>query len=99
MSTSAANLKAPQQVRVLKKRTLWRDAMRSFLKNRLATAGLIVILIFVFMAVFADLISPAPYYKSVLSDNLQGPAPHTGWEPIWLGAICSAALSPARAPR
>jgi oligopeptide transport system permease protein len=74
MSTSAANLKAPQQARVLKKRTLWRDAMRSFLKNRLATAGLIVILIFVFMAVFADLISPAPYYKSVLSDNLQGPS-------------------------
>jgi oligopeptide transport system permease protein len=51
-----------------------RDAMRSFFKNRLATAGLVVILIFIFMAIFADLIAPTPYYKGVLSESLQFPS-------------------------
>jgi ABC-type dipeptide/oligopeptide/nickel transport system permease subunit len=48
--------------------------MRSFFKNRLATAGLVVILIFIFMAIFADLIAPTPYYKGVLSESLQFPS-------------------------
>ncbi|MBE0698132.1 MAG: ABC transporter permease [Anaerolineaceae bacterium] len=56
------------------KRSLWRDAMRSFLKNRLAIFGLVVIVFFIFLAVFADLIAPTPYYKSVLSDNLKPPS-------------------------
>ena len=71
MTTTEASL---NPVRPLKKRTLMRDAMRSFFKNRLATAGLVVILIFVFMAIFADLIAPTPYYKSVLSESLQFPS-------------------------
>ena len=56
------------------KRTLWRDAARSFLKNRLATAGLVVVAIFIIMAVFADVLAPTPYYRSVLNDNLQYPS-------------------------
>lgn len=71
---SAATLSANPQKPVLRKRTLWRDAWRSFFKNRLATAGLVIVLVFIFMAVFADIISPAPYYKSVLSDNLKFPS-------------------------
>ncbi len=71
MTTTEASLNPVQQ---LKKRTLLRDAMRSFFKNRLATAGLVVILIFIFMAIFADLIAPTPYYKSVLSESLQFPS-------------------------
>lgn len=74
MSTQAAKLQPGSSPQVLKKRTLWRDALRSFLKNRLATAGLVVILVFIFMAVFADLISPEPYYKSVLADTNQSPS-------------------------
>jgi len=74
MSVNAAKLTNGPKDPALKKRTLWRDAMRSFLKNRLATAGLVIILVFIFMAVFADLIAPAPYYKSVLSDNLKPPS-------------------------
>lgn len=57
-----------------KKRTLWRDAMRSFFKNRLAVAGLVVVIIFFFMAIFADVIAPTPYYRSVLSENLEFPS-------------------------
>ncbi len=71
MSTTTAEL---SQVQVLKKRTLWRDAMHSFFKNRLATGGLIVILIFIFMAIFADFIAPEPYYRLVLTDNQQFPS-------------------------
>lgn len=62
------------QEQILQKRTLWRDAMRSFFKNRLAVSGLVVVAIFIFMAIFADIIAPAPYYKSVLSDNLRWPS-------------------------
>lgn len=58
-----------------KKRTLWRDAMHSFRKNRLAVFGLGVVLLFIILAVFADFLAPAPYYKSVLSENLKFPSP------------------------
>ncbi len=63
-----------------KKRTLWRDAMRSFFKNKLAVFGLAVVVLFIFMAIFADLIAPAPYYRSVLSDSLEFPSGK-----YWLG--------------
>lgn len=42
-------------------RTLWQDAVRRFLRNRLAVLGLCIVGTFVFMAVFADLIAPYPY--------------------------------------
>ena len=71
---SAATLSTNSKPKVIRKRTLWRDAWRSFFKNRLATAGLVIVLVFVFMAIFADLISPTPYYKSVLSENLKFPS-------------------------
>lgn len=60
--------------RIPQKRTLWRDAVRSFLKNRLATAGLVLVAIFILCAVFADVLAPTPYYRSVLSENLQFPS-------------------------
>lgn len=48
-------------------RTLWRDAARRFRRNRLAMFGLVVILAFVFVAVFADVIAPFPYDKADFS--------------------------------
>jgi len=60
--------------RIPQKRTLWRDAARSFFKNRLATAGLVMVIIFIIMAVFADVLAPQPYYHSVLSENLKPPS-------------------------
>ncbi len=61
-------LAAPQQ------RTLWRDATRSFSRNRLAMTGLVVVGVFIACAVFANFIAPQPYYKSNLVENLQGPS-------------------------
>jgi oligopeptide transport system permease protein len=63
-----------EQTLSTKKRTLWRDAMRSFFKNKLAVFGLVVVGIFIFLALFADFIAPEPYYKSVLSQNLKFPS-------------------------
>jgi ABC-type dipeptide/oligopeptide/nickel transport system permease subunit len=54
--------------------SLWRDASRRFFKNRLAVAALIVMLLLIFTAVFADLIAPAPYDFSVIGDALQFPS-------------------------
>ena len=55
-------------------RTLVQDATRSFLKNRLATIGLIIVGIFIIMAVFADILAPFSFYHSDLAANLQFPS-------------------------
>ena len=66
------------------KRTLRQDAIRSFRKNHLAVAGLIIVVIFIIMAVFADVLAPYPYYKADLGASLQFPsAAHPfGTDPI-----------------
>jgi ABC-type dipeptide/oligopeptide/nickel transport system permease subunit len=64
----------PLPVRLPQKRTLWRDAGRSFFKNRLAVFGLAVVVLFILCAVFADVLAPTPYDRSVLSENLQPPS-------------------------
>ena len=46
-----------------KQRTLLGDARRRFLRNRLAVFGLMIVSVLLFMAVFADVISPHPYTK------------------------------------
>jgi len=55
-------------------RTLWQDARRSFSKNRLAIIGLVVVVIFMVMAVFANILAPFSYYHSDLAANLQFPS-------------------------
>ena len=52
-NTRPASLNEP-----LVQRSLWQDALRRFLRNRLATFGLIVILLFLFLAIFADFVAP-----------------------------------------
>jgi oligopeptide transport system permease protein len=63
-----------------KDRTVWQDARRRFLRNRLATAGLCVVALFIIFAVFADVLAPEPYDRSVLSETLQFPSARH-----WLG--------------
>lgn len=48
-------------------RSLWGSAVRRFRRNRLAMLGLVIILTLVFLAVFADVISPYPYDKADFS--------------------------------
>lgn len=46
---------------IQKHRTLWRDAMRRFMRNRLAVFGIVVVVFFLFLAIFADVIAPYAY--------------------------------------
>jgi oligopeptide transport system permease protein len=55
-------------------RSLWGDAFSRFVRNRLALGGLVVVLLLVFMAVFADLIAPTRYDKAVLAEARQFPS-------------------------
>ncbi|GAB4513721.1 MAG: ABC transporter permease [Anaerolineae bacterium] len=61
-------------------RTLWRDAAWRFSRNKLAMSGLVIVVILILMAVFAEVLAPYPYDKAVLSEARQFPsAAH------WLG--------------
>jgi len=55
-------------------RTLWGDAMRRFARNRLALASLAVVLGLIFMALFADIISPSRYDQIDLAAVHQPPS-------------------------
>ena len=43
--------------------SLWRDAVRRLLRNRLAVAGAVVIVLLCLIAIFADVLAPLPYTK------------------------------------
>jgi ABC-type dipeptide/oligopeptide/nickel transport system permease subunit len=44
--------------------SLWRDAWRRLLRNRLAVAGGIVVVLLCLIAIFADVLAPYPYTKT-----------------------------------
>ena len=54
-------------------RTLWRDAFWRFYHNRLAMFGLVIVLFFIFLALFADLLAPYRYDRADFSKVLQFP--------------------------
>jgi len=64
--------------------TLWRDAARRFFKNKLAVGALVVMVLLILVAIFADVIAPAPYDYSVLADANQFPNPKhlLGTDPV-----------------
>jgi ABC-type dipeptide/oligopeptide/nickel transport system permease subunit len=53
---------------------LWRDAALRFSKNKLAMGALVVVLVLIFMAVFADLLAPTAYDFAVLQEARQFPS-------------------------
>lgn len=60
--------------RPVQERTLWRDALRRFFRNRLATVGLAIVGLFILVALFAPLLAPTRYDYAVLSEALQFPS-------------------------
>jgi oligopeptide transport system permease protein len=66
-----AALSAEPQMRAAS--NLWRDAARRFAKNKLAMGALFVMILLILIAIFADLIAPAPYDFSVLTEANQFP--------------------------
>jgi len=62
-------IRAPLPVAVeagaeLRSSSLWRDAIRRLLRNRLAMAGGIVVALLCLIAIFADVLAPRPYTKT-----------------------------------
>lgn len=55
-------------------RSIWRSAWERLLRNRLALVGLGIVLMFLFLAVLADLISPYDQTKQNYDAILQGPS-------------------------
>lgn len=54
--------------------SLWSDAYRRFLRNRLSLAAAIIILILAFMALFAPWMTPYPYSEANFDDAWQFPS-------------------------
>ena len=61
-------------------RTLWQDARRRLLQNRLCVAGLVVLGLFVFAAIFGPYIAPHDFLAQDISRQLEGPSRSN-----WLG--------------
>ncbi len=82
MTTDTSDAEAPPAsgLKIPKHRSLLEDAARRFARNKLAVAGLIVVLLLIFVAIFADFLAPTRYDKSVLSETLQFPSSQH-----WLG--------------
>jgi oligopeptide transport system permease protein len=53
--------------------SLWRDAWRRLLRNKLAVAGGVVVIVLVFIAVSADLLAPYSYTKTNFGRLNEGP--------------------------
>ena len=58
----------------VKTRSRWQDFRRTFLSNRLALIGLIIISIFILVAIFAPLIAPYDPLAQDLEDKFAGPS-------------------------
>ena len=81
MTTTETIQPDAQQIR-LQQRTLWQDAARRFLRNRLAVFGLVIVVFFLFLAIFADLIAPYPYDEIHLDKTFRFPFQDPAY---WLG--------------
>ncbi|MBI4246795.1 MAG: ABC transporter permease [Candidatus Rokubacteria bacterium] len=54
--------------------SLWRDGLRRLRRNRLAVAGGVVVLALCALAIFADVLAPAPYTKANFDRLNEGPS-------------------------
>ncbi|WML57390.1 nickel transporter permease [Neobacillus sp. PS2-9] len=52
----------------------WKEALQSFAKNKLAVAGLGIVVFFIIIAILAPVISPYSYKEQVLSDRMLAPS-------------------------
>jgi peptide/nickel transport system permease protein len=66
--------------RVQPTRTLWRDALHRLLQNRLSVAGLVILSLFLFAAIFGPYIAPHDFLAQDVNRRLLGPSTSN-----WLG--------------
>jgi peptide/nickel transport system permease protein len=74
--TASEKAKAAQmdQVLAMEERTLWQDAARQFVKNKLAIGGGVVIALFVFAAIFGPYLAPYDFLDQEIGNALQPPS-------------------------
>lgn len=63
----------PEAERIYKKKSLWMDAWKRLIKNRMAMLGLAIILMLIIAAIFADHITPYGYDEQHLDKIFQFP--------------------------
>ena len=78
MTTAAVGRLDTQEIQT-RQRTLWRDAARRFSRTRLAVLGSVIVLFFLFLAIFGDLLAPYPYDKIHLDKTLRFPFQEPGF--------------------
>jgi oligopeptide transport system permease protein len=71
--TETIKLEAGDITLTRKSESLWQDAFRRLLRNRAAVVGGVIILILLFMSIFAPLIAPKGFADQVLVDQNQVP--------------------------
>src|SRR5438094_585591 len=64
MGRAAVAVAVPVAETRIRTSSLWRDGARRLLRNRLALAGGIVVVLLCLVAIFADFLAPLPYTKS-----------------------------------
>jgi len=64
----------PQEMDVLEKDSFWRSVALSFIKNKLALVGLIVVILLVVLAIFAPAFAPHDPYKVDLNQQFKAPS-------------------------
>lgn len=74
------SLQPPANTSIEKPSSPWRDAWRSFAKNKIAIAGMSIVVFFILVALFAPLIMPYDHSKPDLINRLKGPSAEH-----WLG--------------
>lgn len=78
---SVAELSLGMRVAVRRERSPWMDALRELLKNRMAVAGGVFIILILAIAVGADFVAPYGYAETHFKDNYAQPG-----ATYWLGA-------------
>src|SRR5678815_3501688 len=80
LSTPASDTSLPQPGAVVRPRTasrgssLWRDARRRLLRNKLAVTGGVVIVLLCLIAIFADFLAPQSYTKANFGRLYESPS-------------------------
>jgi len=64
----------PQEMDALEKDSFWRSVALSFIKNKLALVGLIVVILLVVLAIFAPAFAPHDPYKVDLNQQFKAPS-------------------------
>ena len=72
------------EARAMRHDSVWQDAYRRLLRNKLAVCGGAMVLCIVFMAVFAHILAPYPYAKTSFSHGYEFPNPmfRLGTDPL-----------------